>query len=123
MKIHDVKILSDENISQKVVTFLKQQSIDVLDVKEQMWHGKEDEDLLEIAFLQKRFVLTHDSDFGTLAIHRGKRCFGIIYLRLKSLHPQNVIKACGRLFNLDLSISPGTILIVEENRIRVRPST
>ncbi|MBW2430389.1 MAG: DUF5615 family PIN-like protein [Deltaproteobacteria bacterium] len=38
MKLQDVKILADENISPKVVAFLRSAGLDVLDVKEQSWH-------------------------------------------------------------------------------------
>lgn len=60
MKFHALKILADENISPKVVSFLRQGGFDVLDAKEQHWQGKDDEDLLEIAYREQRFMLTHD---------------------------------------------------------------
>ena len=120
MLFHQIKILSDENISPKVVSFLRQQGIDVLDVKEESWTGKEDEFLLEIASNEQRFMLTHDSDFGTLAIHEGKRNYGIMYIRLKNLHPQNVIKVCEQLLELKTELSQGSIVVVEEGRLRIR---
>ncbi|MGR3218403.1 MAG: DUF5615 family PIN-like protein [Candidatus Anammoxibacter sp.] len=56
-------ILANENISPKVVTYLRGRGIDVLDTKEQNRHGKEDEELLKIAYRENRFVITHDSGF------------------------------------------------------------
>ncbi len=120
MKFQDIKILTDENISPKVVKFLRNFGLDVLDVKEQHWYGKEDEALLNIAYREQRFVLTHDSDFGTLAVNEGKPYYGILYLRLKNLKPTNVIRLCERVFHKDLDVSPGTILVIEETRIRIR---
>ena len=38
MKLHSVKIFTDENISPKVVAFLRQYGLDILDTKEQQWH-------------------------------------------------------------------------------------
>lgn len=122
MKLCEIRILTDENISPKVVTFLRERGIDVIDTKEQNWRGKEDEEILEIAYKGKRFVLTHDSDFGTLAINEGKRNYGIIYLRLRNVNPRNVIKVYEHLLGLDTSISHGTILVIEETRIRIRYS-
>lgn len=120
MKFHALKILADENISPKVVSFLRQGGLDVLDTKEQHWQGKDDEDLLEIAYREQRFMLTHDSDFGTLAINAGKRYYGIIYLRIRNLKPQNVMNVCEQLFRLDIELFPGAILVVEETRMRIR---
>ena len=49
-----LKILTDENISPRVVSFLRQQGINVIDTKEEKWHGKNDEYLLEKAFADYR---------------------------------------------------------------------
>lgn len=120
MKLHQVKLLTDENISPKVVTCLRHMGIDVLDTKEQQWYGTKDEELLTTAYLEQRFVLTHDSDFGTLAINQGKPCYGILYLRLRNLKPVNIIRVCENLFQRDMAIVPHTIWVIEETRIRVR---
>ena len=120
MNFRSLKILTDENISPKVVAFLRKQGLDVLDTKEVSWHGREDDQLLEEANKQERFVPTHDSDFGTLAIHEGKRCFGIIYLKLRNLHPRNVTGVWQKLLHVDADFSEGALIIVEETRIRIR---
>ena len=41
MRFDQLRILADENISPRVITFLKQQGLDVIDVKEKAWQGKE----------------------------------------------------------------------------------
>ncbi len=120
MKFSSLKLLADENVSSKVVSFLREYGIDVLDTKEQKWFGKEDEELLSIANSEKRFILTHDSDFGTLAIHQGKKFFGVIFLRLKIVNPRNVMNVCAKLLSLDVEISPETIVVVEDTRVRIK---
>ncbi len=120
MKLQSSKILTDENISPKVVRALRSLGLDVLDVKEQLWYGKEDEELLDIAYRDQRFVLTHDADFGTLAVNEGKSYHGILYLRLMNLKSTNVIRVCEQVFRKDLDVSPGTIIVIEETRIRIR---
>lgn len=114
------KILADENISPRVVAFLRQKNLDVIDTKEQNWHGKSDEFLLQKAFDDCRFILTHDADFGTLAIKCDKPCFGILYLRLKSPCASNVIKTLEKLFELPAEIRPGSLVVIDESRIRIR---
>lgn len=120
MKFNQIKILSDENISPKVVAFLRQVGFDVLDVKEEQWFGRVDEALLNIAYQEERFVLTHDADFGTLAIHQGKPCYGILYLRLKNISPATMIQVWSELMQKELEIVPQSIWVIEEKRIRVR---
>jgi len=120
MKFSQLRILTDENISPRVVSFLRQQYIDVVDVKENGWQGKEDKYLLEQAYLDKRFVLTHDSDFGTLAIYQAQKYYGIIYLRLRNIKFNNVIRVCKELLQLEQELSIGSLIVVEESRIRIR---
>ncbi len=118
MILQQIKILCDENVSPKIVKFLREKGIDVLDVKEKGWYGKEDEKLLEIALKEKRFVLTHDSDFGMLSVYKRKKIYGIIYIRVKNLKPTNIINVFERLFSID--INENSILVLEETRVRIR---
>lgn len=120
MKLYQIKLLTDENISPRVVTYLREKDIDVLDVKEEGWHGQVDEMLLDIAHQENRFVLTHDSDFGTLAVNQNKPCYGILYLRLKNLKASNVCNICEKLLQSEREILPRTIWVIEETRIRIR---
>lgn len=120
MKFHQLCILADENISPKIVAFLRNQGIDVLDTKEQGWQGRSDDELLNIAYKDKRWVLTHDSDFGALAIHEGKPFNGLIFLRVKNLQPGNVIKVCKKLLQHKTDFTQPTLIVVEEYRLRIR---
>jgi predicted nuclease of predicted toxin-antitoxin system len=120
MKLDSIHILADENISPKVVKCLRDQGLDVLDVKEERWYGKEDQEILDMALEGHRFVLTHDSDFGTMAIHEGRPFYGILYLRLNDLKPSQVARVCRHVFRQDLEILPGAILVIEETRLRIR---
>jgi predicted nuclease of predicted toxin-antitoxin system len=120
MKLHQIRLLTDENMSPKVVAGLRQHGMDILDTKEQQWHGADDEALMTIAYQEQRFVLTHDADFGTLAINQGKPCYGILYLRLRNMKPTHVCRVCEELFQHDLEITPHTIWVIEEARIRIR---
>ena len=120
MIFNKIKVLADENVSPKIIAYFRRQEINVLDTKEQGWFGKEDKELLNIAYKAKRFILTHDSDFGSLAIHEGKRYYGIIYIRTKNLHPKNVINVCEKLLEIKTELTSGTLIVVEETRLRIR---
>ena len=120
MKFHQLRILADENVSPKVVAFLRDQGIEVLDTKERGWQGKSDDELLETAYRENCWVLTHDSDFGSLAIHEGKPYWGVVFLKPRDLKPHNVVRLCNRLLDQDMDVSQRTLVVVEEARIRIR---
>jgi len=46
MKLNQVILLTDENISPKVVACLRNMGLDVLDAKEQLWYGTDDKELI-----------------------------------------------------------------------------
>jgi len=120
MKFRQLRLLADENISPKVVQFLHRQGIDVTDVKELGWQGEKDDILLGKAYQDQRFVLTYDSDFGTLAIHLGQSYYGVIYLRLRILRPDYVNGVIAKLLICDQEITSGSLVVVEDTRIRIR---
>lgn len=120
MRFREIRILADENISPKVVAYLRTQELEILDVKEQGWQGKLDNDLLDIAFQDKRWILTYDSDFGTLAIHEGQPFYGVIFLRVKNMRSPHVINVCSQLLDHKLDFSQRALIIVEDNKIRIR---
>jgi len=121
MALHHLKILTDENISPRVVLFLREKGIDVVDVKEKGWQGADDTVLMAVALEEKRFILTHDSDFGTLAINEGVPCCGIIYLRLKGLRAEKVKESLDKFIELKKEISEGTIIVLQDRQVRIRP--
>lgn len=120
MKFQQLRILADENISPKIVAFLRKEGLDILDTKEQGWQGRNDDELLDIAQKDKRWVLTHDSDFGTLAIHEGRPYHGIIFLRVSNLQPYNVISVCKKLLQHKADFIQSSLIVVEESRLRIR---
>lgn len=56
--------VTDENIHPEVVAYLRSRGLDVVDVKEQGWQGRLDEEILRAAYHAGRIVLTHDGTSG-----------------------------------------------------------
>ena len=67
-----------------------------------------------------RFVLTHDSDFGKLAVYRGQPITGIIHLRPGGRSPADVIADLRDLLNTDIDWTPPKIVVYQSGRIRLR---
>ena len=81
MRPLEFPLLADENINPEVVLGLRALGKDVATAVGEGLCGRTDVEVLRLAHTQGRVVLTHDSDFGTLAIHAGEPVTGIIYLR------------------------------------------
>ena len=78
MRLTDSRWLTDENIHPEVVVHLRSRGLDVVDVKEEGWQGRPDEEILDIAYQSGRIILTHDGDFGTMALLGGRQVVGIV---------------------------------------------
>jgi predicted nuclease of predicted toxin-antitoxin system len=64
-------LLADENVHPEVVTSLRAQGRGVVTVVELGLIGAADIIVLRRAHADGRVVLTHDADFGALAVHAG----------------------------------------------------
>lgn len=120
MKLSDLKLLTDENVSPRVLLFLRENGFDVLDVKESDFNGTSDSFLLDLAHKEQRFVMTHDSDFGTLAINNEMPCYGVIYIRLVNQRASNVIEVLKTLLDMNPNFSERSLVVISETKIRVR---
>lgn len=87
--------------------------------------GRSDAELLALAHAEGRVVLTHDSDFGTLAIRAGAPLVGVIYLRPGHIDPDEVRQRLDAVAALAIDGTPPFVLVVERRgdrvRVRLRP--
>ena len=124
MKLLDFPLLADENIHPDVVRFLQEQGCDVVAVRESQLVGSTDEELLRTAVSENRLVLTHDSDFGTLAVLQGKPVVGIVYLRPGHIEPDFTIQTIRAILRQEQDLSPPFVLvsqrIADDVRLRLR---
>ena len=124
MKLPTFGLLTDQNIHPEVLVYLRGRGFNVRDVKEEGWADRPDSELLESAFVEDRIVVTHDSDFGTLAILAGQRAIGILYLRPGHVGPTITIDSLRGLLRADLELHPPFIVVARRSggavSIRVR---
>lgn len=81
MKPFEFPLLADENVHHAVVQVLRDEGNDIVTVRDEGLTGASDVAVLQRAVAQGRVILTHDSDFGTLALRSGEPFVGIIFLR------------------------------------------
>ena len=113
MRVVGLSLLTDENIDHQIVIYLRGAGISVKDVKEEGLVGSEDVALLRLAMSESRVIVTHDSDFGTLAVTGGE-----------PHHPEFTIETLQTLFAQDLEVAPPFIIVAVRSggqvRIRIR---
>lgn len=120
MRLIDSPWLTDENIHPEVSLYLRSRGLDVQDVKEQRWHGRSDEDLIDEAYRSGRIILTHDGDFGTLALLRDRPVFGIVRVRPGHFRAAVTIEALDRLLALSLDVKSPFLIVVQGGFVRIR---
>jgi predicted nuclease of predicted toxin-antitoxin system len=123
MKALDFPLLADENILPEVIIFLRKLGLDVDSVAEQGKFGLPDTDVLQQATETGRVVLTHDSDFGGLAL-LGAKFIGIVYIRPGHIHADFTVKTLQAIRDNAPEVIPPFILVAERTgdtvKIRVR---
>lgn len=113
-------LATDMDIGNPVVSFLREQGMDVLSGREEGWHHLSDSQILARAHSGGRFVLTHDSDFGKLAVFRREPLTGIIYLRPGGRPPDMVIADLQKIRVANIDWTPPLIVVYRSGRLRLR---
>lgn len=118
-------LLADENIHPGVVQALRDAGSDVATAVELGLAGQGDHEVLRMAVETKRVVLTHDSDFGQLALRSGVAGLaGIVYLRPGHRDAGVVMRCCHAVDQTVGSLVAPFIVVAEyrdtQVRIRVR---
>jgi predicted nuclease of predicted toxin-antitoxin system len=123
VKALDYPLLADENIHPEVIRFLRDAGLDVKSVSEQEKYGLSDTNVLLQATEEGRVVVTHDSDFGGLAL-AGEKFIGIIYIRPGHIHADFTIQTLEAIRNNAPDVTQSFILVAERSgdivKIRVR---
>lgn len=115
-----MKLLADENFPKVAIESLRGSGHDVVWALTEM-RGSSDASILERARNESRIVLTLDKDFGELAYGAGlPAACGIVLFRSRADSPERLSE---RVLSVLASgaAEAGQFVVVEENRIRVRP--
>ncbi len=115
-----MKFITDVNITQTVIAFLRQSGHEVLDLKKSN-RTLSDIEIIKMALEEGRIVLTHDKDFLTL-VKYPKYQVGTIIIRLlvqNSQHFCDKLKDLFREYTEDSLIN--SLTIIREESIEVKP--
>jgi predicted nuclease of predicted toxin-antitoxin system len=81
------RFLADANVDPDVVEFLRTRGHDAVHVREVGLAQADDARILRHAVADRRIVVTHDGDFGRLAVVDGVPFVGIVFLRPGHIDP------------------------------------
>jgi predicted nuclease of predicted toxin-antitoxin system len=127
MKPLELLLLADENIHPDVVAGLRKRGNDVRTVVDEGLRGSDDVVILRHAHAARRVIVTHDSDFGKLAIQAGEPYTGILFVRPGHISPEFVLNALTALDASSIAVTPPFIVVLERKddqiRVRVRSDT
>ena len=120
MNLHQLKLLTDENIDVEVLNYLRQEGFDVFDIKEERLFGILDRDILSFAYQNERVVISQDSDFGTLIFRDNHPFFGIIYLRPGHNDSKTHIQTFKDILQANIAYSMPFMLVAENLGLSVK---
>jgi predicted nuclease of predicted toxin-antitoxin system len=114
-----MRFLLDENVEFRLAGFLQSAGHDVTAVAHEYPQSLRDDDVLAIAVLEQRILITNDRDFGELIFRQRREHCGVVYFRMQD---QSVEAKLARLTQLlgEGVIQPGVFLVVTEKAVRVR---
>lgn len=120
MKLRQFSLLTDENVDPDVVAGLRGLGFDVLDAVESGRAGTSDVELLRWAKSQGRVIVTHDADFGTLAVLQNEPLVGVVYLRPGHIDAQFTLGTIQALLKKDLELTPPFVLVARRSGSQVK---
>jgi predicted nuclease of predicted toxin-antitoxin system len=119
MNAFDFRLLVDENIAPELVLALRDLGTVVCTVHEWGLVGASDAAILDRATREHYVVLTHDSDFGLLAVRQQVPFVGIIYLRRGHANVAFSLESLATRRDAALDLEPPFLLVVERRNDRV----
>ncbi len=115
-----MKLLANENIPFKSVSYLKDQGFDITSIGEDNPSIK-DHKVMQIAIEEKRTILTFDRDYGELIFkHNYRPEKGVIYLRLDAYEADEPGKMIEELINTGQIDFDSALTVVDKHGIRQR---
>ncbi len=114
-----MRILADENLDSSIIRWLGISGHDIVSIAHSN-PGATDLEVVTRAYLEERVIITHDTDFGEIAIRHGLKFPGLILLRLEAQSPEDVLAKFIHYWPQLNEMAVGRICVVMNQRLRFR---
>ena len=115
-----MRFLADECCDAALVDALRSDGYDVLYAIESL-RGATDDELLAVAFSDRRILLTEDKDFGELVYRLQRPAHEVVLLRFDVADRALKLPRLRDLLEQEAERLVGAFVVLEVNKIRVRP--
>jgi predicted nuclease of predicted toxin-antitoxin system len=114
-----MKFLIDESVEKLIVDWLRNQKYDVIYIAEGS-SGITDKEVIKIANIESRILITNDKDFGELIFRQGRITQGILLIRAVNEESSNKLRLVKEVLEKAKNNLEGNFTVVNEMGIRIR---
>jgi len=118
--LRDAHFLADETIHPDVIAELLRQGLRITCAVNVVPAGNDDELLMAWALANGAVVLTHDADFGEMAVRRHLLHPGMVRVRPGHIRPLATLAVLSGILHVDVAQLTGFALVAEDRAGRVR---
>ena len=113
-----LRLLVDVSVGRKSEQYLNAAGHDTVCVREVNARAT-DKEILELAVLEQRIVITLDKDFGELVYNSGRNHKGVLLLRLEDQTGQAKVRVLSEIFKLHSEELEGHFSVYQNGRLRI----